>query len=883
MKKALKITGLVVIVLLALLLTLPLLFSGKIKQAVKDQAATYIDAKVDFGKISLSLIRNFPNLSLSVYDLTLAGNGKFEGDTLTRVPRLTLVVDLFSAIKGSTYEIKSIKAYDPFIYLKVLPDSAANWDIYKAPATTDTTAPSAFTLKMKSVEINNATVVYDDRLLNTLARVEGINSKLSGDMTEKLTTLLSRSTVGSITVDYGGIRYLSQAQGIADVTMDADFNHMVFTLKDNEIKINDLILGLSGKVKMLDDGYDLDLSFKSKETSFKSLLSLIPALYAQDFDKLTARGSLQFDGNIKGLYTETRMPAYEVKLVARDGYFRYPDLPAAVENVNLLMQVSNPTGDPDQTYLDLSQLHLEMAGNPVDISLKLKTPISNPWISTKIKGKLNLEDIKKIYPLQKDVKGTLAANLFLEGYSSALEKQQYDQFKAEGNLQINNLFLPDSAFSEGIKISSALLNFSPAFAELAHMSGSLGRNSFDVQGKITNYLGYYLKNEPLKGQFTFQSSYLNLNDFMQGQSTSSRPADTVALKPIAIPAQIDFTLKANIATLLYDKLELKNVNGTVLVRNQQLILDGLTFNTLGGTMALKGSYDTRQPDKPSTSLEMNLKEISIAGVASNFVSVKKIAPVMEKLTGTVSASLNLSTLLGPDMMPDLNTLFSSGKIETGALKVSGVNALNKLDEALKINKLSNLNLSPAHVAYLIEGGKLMLKPFELKAGNLTGTLAGEALVGTRELNLDFLFSIPRSEFGGAANNVLNGLVAEAGKKGLNINPGEVINIASKITGTVDNPKVSVSLAQSGGSMVTGLKQQAEQQFNQKKEELEAKARAELEAQKAAAEQKLRQEQEKLKQEAEKKKAELEARAKKEADSLKKKGEQELKKKLKKFF
>lgn len=883
MKKALKIIGLVIILLFALLLTLPLLFSGKIKQAVKDQATTYIDAKVDFGKISLSLIRNFPNLSLSVHDLTVAGNGKFEGDTLARVPRLTLVVDLFSVVKGSTYEIKSIQVSDPFIYLKVLPDSAANWDIYKAPATTDTTTPSAFTLKMKSIKINNATVVYDDRLLNTLARVEGINSELSGDMTEKLTTLLTRSTVGSITVDYGGIRYLSQAKGIADAALDADFNSMIFTLKDNEIKINDLILGLSGKVKMLDDGYDLDLSFKSKETSFKSLLSLVPALYAQNFDKLTARGSMQFEGSVKGLYTETRMPAYQVKLVAKGGYFRYPDLPAAVENVNLLLQVSNPTGDPDQTYLDLSQLHLEMAGNPVDISLKLKTPVSNPWISTKIKGKLNLEDVKKFYPLQKDVKGTLTADLFLEGYSSALEKQQYDQFKAEGSLQVNNLFLPDSAFPEGIKVNAALFRFTPAFAELAKLNGAIGKNQFDAQGKITNYLGYYLKNEPLKGQFVFNSSYINLNDFMQGQSTGTRPADTVALNPVAIPANIDFSLKANISTLLYDKLEIKNVSGTILVRDQQLILDGLTFNTLGGTMALKGSYDTRQPDKPRTSLEMNLKEISIAGVASNFVSVKRIAPVIEKLTGTVSASLNLNTLLGPDMMPDLSTLFSTGKIETGSLKLSGVNALNKLDETLKINKLSNLNLSPAQVSYLIESGKLMLKPFEIKAGNLTGTLGGEALIGTRELNLDFLFSIPRSEFGGAANNVLNGLVAEAGKKGLNINPGEVININSKITGTADNPKVSVSLAQASGSVVAGLKQQAEQQFNQKKEELEAKARAELEAQKAAAEEKLRQEQEKLRQEAEKKKAELEAKAKRQADSLKKKGEEELKKKIRKFF
>jgi hypothetical protein len=880
MKKALKIIGIIVVAVFILLLTLPFLFSGKIKQTVKDQAQTYIDAQVEFGKVSLSLLRNFPNLSLSVNDLTLAGKGKFEGDTLARIPRLTLVVDLFSAISGNSYEIKSIQVKNPYIYLKVLPDSSANWDIYKAPPTTDTSAPSAFTLKMKSIKIENASLVYVDRLINTVAKVDGINSEISGDMTEKLTTLLTQSTVGSITVDYGGIRYLSQAKGIANAAFDADLNNMVFTLKDNEIKINELLVGLSGKVKMLDNGYDLDLTFKSKETSFKNLLSLVPALYANNFDKLTARGTMQFEGSLKGIYTDTQMPAFQIKLEARNGFFRYPDLPAAVENVNLSLAINNPSGIPDQTSIDLSALHLEMAGNPVDVSLKLRTPISNPWISTRIKGKLNLGDIKKFYPLQKDLTGLLTADLFLEGFSSALEKQQYDQFKAEGSLQINNLFLPDTAFPEGIKISSALFRFSPAFAELANLNASMGKNQFEASGKITNYLGYYLKKENLKGNFQFSSNYLNLNDFMQNSSSSS---DTAQLKPFSVPENIDFVLDAKISTLLYDKLELKNVNGKVVIRDRQLLLDGLNFNTLGGSMSLKGSYDTREPEKPRTSLDMSLKEISIAEVASHFVTVKKIAPVIEKLTGNVNANLNLSTLLGPDMMPDLNTLFSSGNIETGALKLAGVSALNKIDETLNINKFSNLNLKPAKLAYMVESGKLMLKPFEIKAGNLSATLGGEAMIGTKELNLDFLFNLPRSEFGGAANNVLNGLVSEAGKKGLKIEPGETVNIASKITGTADNPKVSVSLAQAGGNLAADLKKQAEEQFNQKKQELEAKAKAELEAQKAAAEAKLKAEQEKLKQEAEKKKAEMEAKLKRESDSLKKKGEQELKKKLKKFF
>lgn len=121
----------------------------------------------------------------------------------------------------------------------------------------------------------------------------------------------------------------------ANMALGMDLDKMLFTFKDNEFKLNSFEMGVDGWFAMPDEGYDMDLNITSSNNSFKSILSLVPALYATDFDGLTASGSVDFGTTLKGLYTDDRMPAFNVSLGIKDGRFQYPGLPSAVSNVQL--------------------------------------------------------------------------------------------------------------------------------------------------------------------------------------------------------------------------------------------------------------------------------------------------------------------------------------------------------------------------------------------------------------------------------------------------------------------------------------------------------------------------------------------------------------------
>ena len=88
------------LVLLILVLT-PMLFGDRIAGRVKTEVNKSLDAKVDWRSAGLGLFHDFPNLTLTLDDLTAVGVGKFEGDTLASVRHLRVVLDLFSAVRSA--------------------------------------------------------------------------------------------------------------------------------------------------------------------------------------------------------------------------------------------------------------------------------------------------------------------------------------------------------------------------------------------------------------------------------------------------------------------------------------------------------------------------------------------------------------------------------------------------------------------------------------------------------------------------------------------------------------------------------------------------------------------------------------------------------------
>ncbi|MFN8143067.1 MAG: AsmA-like C-terminal region-containing protein [Bacteroidia bacterium] len=883
MKKILKWLGIFIVVLFAFLLAAPFIFKDKIVAKIKEETNKSINAKVDFGDFDLSLIRSFPDFSLRLNELKVINVEPFAGDTLLYTKQLDVTVDLMSVISGGEIKIKSVSLNSPVMNFLVNKDEKANWDIAKPSAeASGSSQPSAFKAKLKKYSLENARIVYDDKSLGFYLMLDGVNHKGSGDFTQDLFVLSTHTDASKVDMAYGGLTYISRAKATIDADLDMDMKNFKFTFKDNKVHLNALDLGVNGWVAMPDTNIDMDLKFAAAQSDFKNFISMIPAVYSGDFKNLTSSGKMSLSGYIKGRYNASSMPGFGMMLNIDNGMFQYPGLPSAVKNVNVDLAVSNPDGIPDHTFINLSKMHVEMAGDPFDARLVIKTPVSDPDLDAFFKGKIILDNIGKLVPLEKGtaLSGVITSDLTAKGRMSAVEQKKFDQFYASGNLGISGMRYSAEGMPQALIINTLQLGFNPQLVTLSALNAKVGKSDFNATGSLENFLPYALKGETIKGSLKLNSTLIDLNDMMGTQTaTTSAPVDTTKMTVVEIPGNIDFSLNANIGTLNYQNYTMRNVNGGMVIRDKAIRMNDVMMQMMDGSLKLNGGYSSANISKPAIDFTLGVKDWDIQKTVTTFSTVEKMAPIAKNTSGKFSVDMTVNGILDKQMSPIVNTLNGAGKLNTSNIVVQNFPAFNKVADVLKMPSWKRLVIPVMNPSFKFMNGRVFVDPFDVNVNGFKSKIGGSNGFD-QTIDYTMVSDIPRSAFGGTANAALNTLISSANSKGANFSVGDVIPVSIKIGGTVNDPKVSTDLNKQGAKAMDDLKAAAKAEFDKKKAEAEAKAREEAEKLKAQAQAKLDAEKAKASAEADRIKKEAEAKAKAKADSIKKAAEQKAKDQLK---
>jgi hypothetical protein len=824
MKKAIKIISVLLLALILLIILIPFAFKGKIKSIVLKEANKSLNATAGVGKVSISLFKSFPNVYVRLYDLVITGKGDFEADTLVSIKSMAVTTGIMDLFNGSPYEIKKISIDKADMRLKILADGQVNWDIVKPSdnGKKEGETNEEFILKLKSLVISDSRLVYHDVSSAIYAKLEGLDHSLGGDLGADFTTLKTQTSVEKLFVSYEGIVYLRDAVADWQADLDADLVKYIYKFKDNKLTINDFPVIFDGTVGLPADGYDIDLSFSTPENGFKQLLSLVPAVYARDFSSVKTDGKIAFNGFVKGKYTDSQYPAFSINLNVEDAWFQYPNLPATVNDINIAAKIENSGGDLDNTIIDITRMTMKLAGNPVIARFYLKNPVTDPYIDTRIEANVNLSDVRQFYPMKEgeELSGQVVADITLIGKLSDLENERYNAFKAAGSFNASGVGYSTPYFDQPVRIEKAGVTITPEFLDLAELKIKAGHSDFSLKGKLGNYLAYFLKDETLRGNFDLRSSIIDVNELLasSGSGGETMAKDTSGLSAFIVPAAIDFALSINASAVTYQNYDITNLSGMVRIKDQKLIFEGITMNGLGGSLQMAGSYASSDPQNPVMDFRLGLKEISISETFKQFAMVEKFAPIAEKIIGNFSGNINMAGLLDGRMMPRLETMAGAGDILTSEMRVANVNTLNMLSNSLKMDQLKELKIAATKFNVEFNDGVMELKPFDFKALGIDLNLGGQTAIDQR-IGYVLKMKIPRSMMGGAANSVMNDLVARAGQAGANVQIGDYINVDALIEGTITDPKVKINLAGMGEDLVQSVKDQVQEQVEQKVEEL----------------------------------------------------------------
>ena len=448
---------------------------------------------------------------------------------------------------------------------------------------------------------------------------------------------------------------------------------------------------------------------------------MVPAIYMEGFEELKTSGNLALSGDVKGTYNETQMPLANIRLVVEDAMIQYPDLPKSVENINIDLAVFYDGIVNDNTKVDLNIFHVELADNPFDIALHVRTPFSDPYIEGSVDAHVILNTLTDVLPLEDmSLDGEITADIDIAGNMSTIENENYEEFKATGQLQLKDFIFESADLPAAVKIIETTFNFTPQYLELESFKSEIGESDFWLNGKIENYISYALSDGTLKGDLYFKSTNINANEFMTEETDTETEADVTAeaqetedivedttstMGIIEVPERIDFRLVSTLDKILYDNMEITNLKGTFLVKDKKVIMDNLNMTLLDGKLGVSGEYNTQNIEKPSATMALNIQNIEIESAVSSFSMIGKLAPILKNCKGKVSIKFDYTSLIDSTMSPILSTIEGYGKVQSKSIQVVDSKTFDKLADLLKLGDKFNNEFENVNVSFKIKNAK----------------------------------------------------------------------------------------------------------------------------------------------------------------------------------
>ncbi len=636
--KIVKKISIAIIVLLVLLVgaifLIPVLFKDQLKAKVEKVASEQVLADVKFGDFDISILRHFPKLTVQLENISVINRAPFEGDTLLAANNFELALNFMSVFKDKV-EIHSIYADKPLVNVRVLKDGRASYDIYESTATEETTTvdTAAFEIGLEKWNISDGRIRYQDDTLKMIAIIEGLNHTGSGNITTDKYDVSTNTTINDLYINFENVAYIAHRPVSADATLEMDMKNMKFTFKENEFKVNDLPLKMDGWLSMPENTASIlmDLNFSTPETNFKSLLSLIPPVFLKDYEGLEAKGEFVFKGMTKGEFNSEKelYPEFDISLLIKDGYFKYPELPTAVENVNVDMQVVNTTANLNNTVIDIKTFGMNLGKNPINGKVRIQG-LEKYDIDANINATVNLAELAEIYPMDSlEIKGLYNLKLLAKG---VYDEAQNRIPTIDADMTLKNGYVKSLAYPIPIENLEVEAHAKNTTGQMENMRVDLEKITMQVEGKPFSVSGH-----------TEGVENLVYDLMIKGELDLATITKIVPLEDMTVTGLVkaDIETKGSTAALDAEKYDQLPTSGDLSVQN--LVFTSVDLPQGMKITNAKVSFTPQQMILDSFQGFLGKSDIALTGGLSNYIAYALAMAGFQEGKPVIRGNMNLTS------------------------------------------------------------------------------------------------------------------------------------------------------------------------------------------------------------------------------------------------
>lgn len=812
-KKILKWTGISILSIIIVLAAVPFLFKEQIKNKVLASINKNVDAIVSIKDVNLSLLKSFPKANITIEKLSIVNKAPFAGKTLVASDNISLkmsVMELFNS-ENEPMKIESIATENTVLNIIFNKEGLGNYDIAIKDKTPEEekTESKPFSLNIEKYDVENLKFTYLDESSKMKLILDSIYHQGKGNFAQEKLDLETKTTA-NVSFEMDQSNYLKDTKLSLDAILGIDLKNSKYSFKENKALINQLPLEFNGFIQMVEKGQVYNLTFNTPSSEFKNFLGLIPAQYAGNLDGVETTGKFEVKGKIEGELTETTVPKFDVEMLSNNASFHYKDLPKTVKNINIDTHIINETGLVNDTYVNIDNFGFAIDQDIFNAKANIKNMTQNALVNAELRGVINLANVSKAYPIQleKPLNGILKADVKTAFDMKSVETNQYQNIKNSGRVTLTGFNYSGPEMAKPISISIADVVFNPSKINLNQLNLKTGKSDVAVTGTLENFYGFLFKKQILKGNFNMNSNTFSVADFM-APTTTSTDENGKKTEAVKIPSFLDCTLTAKAKTVIYDNLNIKNVSGSLTIKDEAVKLSHLKMDVFGGKLNLNGLVSTKEKT-PTFTLDLGLDKVDIGQTFTLMNTLKTIAPIGDVVNGKMNSTIKLNGTLNQSMLPNINSISGDlmGSLISGSLNKSRSALLTELDSKATFLELDDINLKDIKATLSFKDGKVVVKPFSIKHKDISVQVMGSHGFD-QKLDYNLKFEVPAKYLGKDVNTLLTKLTpADANKI-------ENIPVNATMVGSFKNPKINTDIKQATTNLTTQLvKMQKDKLINQ---------------------------------------------------------------------
>jgi len=721
MEKLKRVALLLIAITAGLFLTGTLLawiYKDKVRNLVVESLNNNLKAEIEVEEISFSFFRHFPYASVAFENVRAKEPHGFETTgTILNAKKLSLLFNL-AGIFSDDLKLKKIVLSDASLNLQVDENGNTNYEIWK----TDSSGTSRkISLELEDVVFENVDVLYYDVIKKQDISFMIISGMLKGNFGSAQYALTSSGNLEHASVKIDEVTYLSDRPCELKVALDVDSDKGLFTFRESGIKLSGLDLKIDGTIQNSEKDVDLDLKITSPGANLPALLSLIPEKFRGDTKGYKYDGKMEFSGSLKGKYDTKNSPLVIFNFKSMNVSLNPEGTPYHLKNMNGTgyftnrKSIANPV-----SFLQLSNFSATLEGKPVRATVAIEN-FTKPRLDIAVVMEADLKALSRFF--MPDTLEEISGKLFVDAKFKGIAGEK-TTYRSSGDIRFEQVAFRLKQKPVSFSGLAGMLHLDGNDLVVDAVSGKAGSSDFTVSGTFRNLFAWlFLEQQKLDITATLASNQMDLDELIQRDKSVKSVSDTVYR--IDFSKELKLQLDVNVKKLKFRKFEAEVMTGSLALQDKVLMTKLLDFNTVGGSVRLKGQIDSRPSDSLKIDYDAMLNQLDINRLFYEMGNFGQQVIVDKNLKGIVKAEVQFRSVWSKSLNINEKSIYAKSDITIENGELINFEPMLALSRFMKGADLRVIKFSTLTNTIEIRNRKIIIPMMEIKSSAQDIIASGE--------------------------------------------------------------------------------------------------------------------------------------------------------------